>query len=898
YQLEVRKGAPDGPVAFKGKAYTKADGPNSFNGADYTKVEIDPKFITQDDLRRGFLDLYVTVHVKGDAWTIYRDTDDRGFRDMAAWALSLTPEARRRLALVERMRKRALLILPQPRELTVKGEDFRITERTMVLLDKGATDEDRFTASLLIDEIATFSGARLEVSTLRGEAEGAIVLGVVGRDPDFDKMVERAGIEVDEKLGDQGYVLDVSSRVAVATARSSTGLFYAVQTLCQLLDKTPSGEVVVKGVRIRDWPALDLRMVQYDVARGQLIRPEYVKRMIRWLSRAKVNMLMFYLEDDFRYRKYPFLGREGTFTPEVAKELSEYARKFHIQLIPQQEALGHMSRMLGHRELEELREAGDPWVICPLHPKTLPFLRDLFSDLAESFVNADFIHVGGDEFIWAFAKCPRCKEKAKEIGVRGLYALHMRNLHEILRRLGKRMMFWTHLPPSEKELTLQTAREGMLPQDAIPFLWHYGRADFPKLIRLYKEAGFQALFVAPGVSNWSRPYPDFKNAFWNIRNYIVAGAREGCLGECTCTWELMFGSVFETCWYALIYSAECAWSPEWTEKRFFDRKFVKFWFGLDDPSVSEFLFNPWGEAATGFWADSTRVRKAFCSPLRRFCREFLRREGRRIEGAEGMLRACDEALRRADHLRGVVPRNGLTLKLLRIPILIYRIVALRALRCEEASRLYNEAHRIQRADPRGASSLVRRAAEALESLAPEYERLINEFKFAMERCGASPWDLDRFKGLLEDCRKMAGELRGLAGGLERGGRLPEPVKVGLEDWLYRRVGGWSPEAVSTEFKVLKFEATRFVKSPGVYFVDWDYERGPHGLAIAETWVEADGKVLARDEHKGWSGGAKRGTLYILRVESIPRGVKVYICGRVKAEGGRKSYGSVWLAGPR
>ena len=184
-----------------------------------------------------------------------------------------------------------------------------------------------------------------------------------------------------------------------------------------------------------------------------------------------------------------------------------------------------------------------------------------------------------------------------------------------------------------------------------------------------------------------------------------------------------------------------------------------------------------------------------------------------------------------------------------------------------------------------------------DSLAPEYEALISEFKFAVEHCGASPSDMDKFEKLLDDCRKYAEEIRKLAEGLKAGRALPEPLEVGLERWLYRRVGGWSPETVSTKFKVLKFDATRFVKSPGVYVVEWDYERGAHGLAIAETWLEADGKVLARDVHEGWSGGAKRDNFYILRVESLPRGVKVYICGKVRSDGGTNSYGSVWLAGP-
>ena len=649
YQLEVRKDSPNGNIIFKSEPFSRSSGPYSFNGADFSKIEVPLESI--NEWGQGFIDIFVTVYTKGDTWTIYKDGEQR---KIVAYALIESPPVKQRKNLIHKMIKREILIIPQPRELNVKDIDFKILSTTKILLDKGATEEDIFSAQLLADEIDRLTCNKLQIKRGVQCPQGNIVLGILNRDPDFDNLVKNTKMKVNEELGDQGYSIEVFDNLVFGAARHSTGLFYAVQTLIQLLSGQKRS---IKGVSIRDWPALKYRMVQYDLARGQRVNLNYLKRIIRELSKAKINMLMIYMEDDFHYSKYPFLGREGTFTPELAKELSEYANKYNIQLVPQQQSFGHMTNMLKHRELSDLREAGNSYAICPLNPRTHPFLTDLFTELSQAFKNSKFIHVGGDEFIWLYGKCPLCKSKSQEIGVDGLYSLHLQNIYEIIKSLGKDMMIWTHMPPAEDELTLNSKRKGLIPDDIIPFLWFYGVGDFIKKIRLYKKAGFKKIFVSPSVILSANLYPPYRKVFINVRNYIKAAYIENCTGECTCTWGLRHGALFETCWYGLIYSGECAWSPEWTEKRFYDRKFTKFWFGLNDPNISRLLFNPWEEFEDGLWQSSIAVKNAFYMPIQKFMKFYTKYRGSEIKMALEMFKKTDALFEHINELKGKVTKK-------------------------------------------------------------------------------------------------------------------------------------------------------------------------------------------------------------------------------------------------
>jgi hypothetical protein len=208
-----------------------------------------------------------------------------------------TPALRKALVDTELIRKKGLRLIPWPRKIVAKQQDFVVSKHTRILVGPKASDDDLFAAGLLRDEIRRIGGFDPAVVRRAKATAADMVLSAT----------EGAGGD------DQSYQLRTDGTFR-ATAKSSTGLFYAVQTAIQLLRKQ-SGRVVAQGAVIDDRPDLRYRMAQYDVARYQTVSLPYIKRLVREMGRFKLNQLMLYMEDDFKYSKYPFTGKPGTLRP-------------------------------------------------------------------------------------------------------------------------------------------------------------------------------------------------------------------------------------------------------------------------------------------------------------------------------------------------------------------------------------------------------------------------------------------------------------------------------------------------------------------------------------------------------------------------------------------------------
>ena len=62
------------------------------------------------------------------------------------------------------------------------------------------------------------------------------------------------------------------------------------------------------AVRVRDWPKMAMRGVHDEFSYGQVSTMENFKDMIRFLADFKMNTLIYYFEDTFRFERYPTIG--------------------------------------------------------------------------------------------------------------------------------------------------------------------------------------------------------------------------------------------------------------------------------------------------------------------------------------------------------------------------------------------------------------------------------------------------------------------------------------------------------------------------------------------------------------------------------------------------------------
>jgi hypothetical protein len=489
-------------------------------------------------------------------------------------------EQERREAAARKLRAKGIALIPMPQEVELgEGDGYKIGDGITVL---GRPQGNASAVEGVLEE-------RLGLKGLGFSSVGEVRLNPMSRDNPAAKH------------GKQAYTLRIDKHGVAIEALDPQGFYYAAQTLCQLASPTGQagrGRFRLPAINIADWPAIENRLVMVAVSQGafQVIDVDYWKRMIRELAAVKITHIMPYFEGGtMYYEKYPFLGLKGRdgFTIAKGKELSEYAKQHFVEMVPQQESLGHSGNLLVHDELKDIRESGD--VFCSSNPKTFEFLGDLYDELCQAFPYATWIHVGGDEFAGGFAQCPLCKKRAAEIGKPGLYAEHMMKLREMLKARHRGMMIWWH----EEGYTDQAADK--LAKDIAVFDWHYGnQASYPTLAKLQGE-GFKQTWATPAVTRYYDAGNDWDNTFGNISGFMRAGAEANVPGECTCTWvHGVWGgrNLFELNLYGVVYSGACAWNPYASDYAGFRADFGREWFGVRTAGVGEIRSSGVQETAT------------------------------------------------------------------------------------------------------------------------------------------------------------------------------------------------------------------------------------------------------------------------------------------------------------
>ncbi|OGV71518.1 MAG: hypothetical protein A3K18_22475 [Lentisphaerae bacterium RIFOXYA12_64_32] len=485
----------------------------------------------------------------------------------------------------------------------------------------------------------------------------------------------------------QSYRLAIEPGGITIEAGSRDGLYYAAQSLAQLVASAPA----VPALEIRDWPAIPTRLAMIAVDQGgfQVIDVDYWKRVIRELAAVKINAVMPYFDSGtFKFRKYPFLGLKGDdgFTVEKAKILSEYAEQHCIQMIPQQNSLGHLGGMLGHKELQHLRDGGG--TINAVLPETFVLLGDLYDELVEGFPYAKYIHVGGDEFGHDFGKHPAVAARVAEVGKPTVYGEFMMKLYDMLKQRNRGMMIWWN----EQGMTIEAA--SVLAKDIAVFDWHYGpQDDYPSLDNLLK-AGFTAPWATPAVTRYYDGTNDWLSTFGNIHNFAKAGAKRNVPGMCTCTWvHGMWGgrNTFELNLYGLVYSAECAWNPTpQIEAADFGRRFAAQWWGYRAADaaalVTQGVHTPYGERKDQkFWRGNRDLETYVGSSLTALV-DLGVSSGTLADDAKNLLAYCDRADAALDALRQAATRNQVTLDFFKQDVRIHRLAAERILAAAEFAR--------------------------------------------------------------------------------------------------------------------------------------------------------------------------------------------------------------------
>ncbi len=868
YQLIVRRDAEDGPIIHEGPVIEIGD---EWNAENRSPIDITDA-LTEEDVARGYIDIYVTGVVEGDDWTLYRH--NQGRREITALVAESTPELRRMVTMLDAMRERQIALIPLPQSAEFRDGTLRLSADSRILLGPLTDDRDRFAAEDLVAQAQERAGITLEIT--QGEPRAG------------DILLERVQTVAAEPEG--AYHLSVGESARV-TASNSAGLFYGAQTLAQLA----GADAELPHVEISDEPAHPIRGLQYDVARGQTVPVDWWKRVIRELARCKLNTLVIYGEDDYAFEAFPFLGREGTFTPEKARELSEYAHRYHVQLVPQFESLGHAAAVLGHEELADLREAGQRWVYCTSNPDTWEFLDTIYAELAEQFPYSQYIHIGGDEFEGGFGKCEQCRAFIDEKSRNALYAEHMNKLNALCEKHDREMLFW----PSHEGWTLGSI--DLLDTDCIPTEWIYhGPATYPQ-IEEYQEAGFADVWASPAVVCFSRIWPDYRTTFRGIRGFLQAGAEEGCGGCMTTTWEWQHGAIVTNSLPGMFYAAECAWSLGRATVPNYERRYARHWLGLRGDNAGQRLHDaiiePWPRKGdTAICYNSRLVTDLWWTLPRAALRDYSAKDPRLMNAAPAIVEASEAAIERVEQLEEDARRNGDLLTYAKLAFEMYREAARRLLALQEAAGHYEDARQALPDDRKKAADSVAASSEAIRALVEPLTQIHEGLAAAAAQVGAAQRDVERTDRLREATVALADELQQVADALQAGeiDTLPNGRRFGFISGRIILAGRWLPEQMSEDGTTLRYDITEHLSGPGEVSVEWEYTDGAHGLVISRTALMVDGEEVSADAHRGWAGSGSRNNTYHLALDDYREDATCEIVAEVSSRGGTDSRGDVWL----
>lgn len=507
------------------------------------------------------------------------------------------------------------VLLPAPQEVTYKnGIKIDPAKIKTISLFSAAGEEDRFAAGLLKESLKRLFDISVNVETVKSYKEvsrPSVILGIPSEDQEFDEFSSFLPDPNQDK--DQAYLLDIDKKSIVISGKDRSGLFYGVQTLIQLLEEAKWGDGNLQGMQISDWPDMKLRWVHYNYF-FHLDRFEYIKESVEKLAKFKINGIVMEFEDRFRYQSHPFVAAPVSLTADQVTELTEYARQYHIDIVPLVQGFGHADYLLKHDQLKHLRE--DPAIyqsFCPLKEETYEFIFDLFEEVIDATPGVKYFHIGADE-VRVMGKCPLCKKKMEEVGDLGLYLTWLNRVHEFMKKHDRTIVYWddmplkqagiyrtTHMETDEKFDSIWAAGTAKLgeiinrfPQDGIFMRWNYGLGRFKgnvSALDWYRDNNFKTMVATAIIGNWPL-IPDYDNTPENIQSFLTLGAEKEVLGQLCTAWGDDAGNHFEIYWMGFLASGEYSWSsksPESLDQYW--AKYIRRFFGPNTTDLYPAFYN-------------------------------------------------------------------------------------------------------------------------------------------------------------------------------------------------------------------------------------------------------------------------------------------------------------------
>jgi len=375
-------------------------------------------------------------------------------------------------------------------------------------------------------------------------------------------------VNPDLNIKQQGYTVTVATNKIDITGVDNEGLFNGIKTMEQLISYVEGNSRLPK-LSIVDFPDFKNRGVMLDVSRDKVPKLESLFQYIDHFASLKINQLQLYTEHTFEYQNHMKVWQDFTpYTAEDIIKINHYCNQYFIQLVPNQNALGHMERWLVHEEyqhlaeLEHLDKNGTNHLhrrttLSPIDPQSMELVTGMFDEMLPNF-SSKIVNIGGDE-PWELGY-GRSKEECDKRGKGDVYISYMSDLTNRLSQQGYSSQMWA-------DIVLNYPKElHRLPSDLTCMVWGY-RSWYPfeKNSEKMHKAGV-LFYVCPGTSSWQSFIGRWPNAKENLLKAAKAGKKYSAEGYLNTDWgDFGHWQPFVISYSAIIYGAGLSWSVDQNE---------------------------------------------------------------------------------------------------------------------------------------------------------------------------------------------------------------------------------------------------------------------------------------------------------------------------------------------
>jgi hexosaminidase len=234
-----------------------------------------------------------------------------------------------------------------------------------------------------------------------------------------------------------------------------------------------------------------------------------------------------------------------------------------VDVVPCLEFFGHLHdlfRIERYANLAALPHGGD---LDPRNPEMQRMLEDWVGQMTALFPSPWF-HIGLDE--------PWELERAGTLGgvePGKLYLDHLNRMAGMVRRNGKRVLFWADITSGAALFERYPQLASSLPEGAIPVPWHYHEEkDYSRMLEPFSKARVPQI-IGTGIWAWDTIVPDFRVTFANIDGFLRDGRAHGTLGIINTNWADDAQVLYRMTMPGVAYGAIAAWQPGAVDREHF-----------------------------------------------------------------------------------------------------------------------------------------------------------------------------------------------------------------------------------------------------------------------------------------------------------------------------------------